>query len=210
MFIARRTFEEVKAVFQRNARLRDVGGSFYHWLRSNYVAAILMYFRSQVDEQSGTVNLWQLMEAIAIRPDVLTLDRHREAHPHRSDSEWMRSELDRGYLRDWIEGGETADRHAPIDPAKVHQDQKALTEGLARIFLYASTTIAHKVRSSPVDNLSADEVGAAFTLIEETFKQYYLLLKGIALVSAEPAPMFNTHEVFTFPWIEQGGNSEDD
>lgn len=37
--------------------------------------------------------------------------------------------------------------------------------------------------------------------IEGFLEKYYVLLLG-SLMRAEPAPQFNTHEAFTFPWIE--------
>ncbi len=33
-------------------------------------------------------------------------------------------------------------------------------------------------------------------------EKYYALLRGAGIVQLEPAPQYNTFEVFTFPWIE--------
>ena len=50
------------------------------------------------------------------------------------------------------------------------------------------------------------DVEAAFDALEATLTKYYALLIGNWLDRAEPAPIFNTHEVFTFPWIETEGD----
>jgi NAD(P)-dependent dehydrogenase (short-subunit alcohol dehydrogenase family) len=52
-----------------------------------------------------------------------------------------------------------------------------------------------------VESLTVPEVDAAFDAIEETLQKYHLLLNGAGLVGAEPAPQFDTHEVFTFAWL---------
>jgi hypothetical protein len=38
--------------------------------------------------------------------------------------------------------------------------------------------------------------------IEKTLQKYYALLTDSHLLTAEPMPQFNTHEVFAFPWID--------
>jgi len=86
-------------------------------------------------------------------------------------------------------------------PAIVRADLGALEDQLERVTQYANRTIAHKTRVAPGDVTYA-ELDAAFDAIEATLKKYYALIVGSSLVQAEPTPQFNTHEVFTFPWIE--------
>jgi hypothetical protein len=64
------------------------------------------------------------------------------------------------------------------------------------------------IRRSPIIRVSTSHrspfrrFDAAFDAIEETLQKDHRLLNGASLTQAEPTPQFDTHEVFTFPWLE--------
>ena len=72
--------------------------------------------------------------------------------------------------------------------------------GTKNVSEVANKQVAHRTRVD-VEALRIPEVDSALDVIEDTLKKYYVLLHGVALLQAEPTPQFNTHEVFTFPWI---------
>ena len=90
---------------------------------------------------------------------------------------------------------------------KFQPDVRGSVPSVLRIFFqtsleqFANRSVAHKTRVVPGD-VTYGELDAAFEAIEKFLKKYYVLLLGGSLVQAEPTPQFNTHEAFTFPWIE--------
>jgi hypothetical protein len=147
------------------------------------------------------VNLKQLMHAIIRRPDVITRGRRYAIHGP-IESEHLRELLDRSFTKIWVAKSD-ADHpeHDRVDPAIVKADLAALEDQLEKVTEFANRTIAHKTRVAP-GSVTYAELDDAFAAIEKTLQKYYALLLGGSLMQAEPTPQFNTHEVFTFPWIE--------
>jgi hypothetical protein len=202
LFALRRTFRDVAEVFQKNVRLQQAGGHLWEWMLLNYVGNVLMRIRRLVDSQHGTVNFKQLMHAIEGRPTVITRAR-REAMHGPASSELVQKIVSEHFTKTWVrkqQGAAGAPQDA-VDAAIVASDRDGLEAALERVTEFANRTVAHRTRIAP-GQITYKELDAAFDAVEATLKKYYELLKGGALVSAEPAPQFNTHDVFTFPWIE--------
>jgi len=83
-----------------------------------------------------------------------------------------------------------------------HFLQEALQAAAERVREVANKDVAHRARVD-IKDLTIPEVDAAVDAIETTLTKYYTLLHGASLMQAEPVPQFDTHAVFTFPWIER-------
>jgi hypothetical protein len=201
LFATRRTFRDVAEIFKNNPRLRETGGHLWSWMLLNYVANVLMRVRRLVDSQHGTVSLKRLLHAIVEQPTVITRARRHSIHGP-IESDYLRKLVDDGFTKTWVTVPDAAHpENDHVDPAIVKADLNALEVQLETVAEFAHRTVAHKTREAPGD-LTYAEMDAAFDAIEKFLKKYHILLLGPSLLQAEPTPQFNTHEVFTFPWIE--------
>jgi hypothetical protein len=118
------------------------------------------------------------------------------------ESKHVRQLVDKGFTDTWVTNPDAAHPESDhVDPEIVKGDLKALEDQLDKVTEFANRTVAHKTRVAPGE-VTYGELDAAFAAIEKFLQKYYVLLLGGSLVQAEPTPQFNTHEVFTFPWIE--------
>lgn len=201
MFSLRRTFRDVAEVFRNNPRLQEVGGHLWEWMLLSYAASILIRVRRQVQGQKGTVDLDQLLRAISKRPDVITRGRRYAIHGP-IESRHMRELLDREFTETWVRNSDSQNPDQDqIDPMIVAADLKQLEKAVEAVTEVANRAIAHRTRVN-VGDVTFGEVDKAFDAIEQTLQKYYALIVGNSLAQAEPTPQFNTHEVFTFAWIE--------
>jgi hypothetical protein len=207
LFSLRRTFRDVAEVFQNNRRLQNVGGHLWGWMTRNYAASVLIRVRRQVQGQKGTVDLDQLLNAIINRPDVITRGRRRALHGPIASAE-IAELLDQTFTKDWVQNHDP--KHADqdqIDPAIVAADMKKLEQDVEAVTAVANRVLAHRTRVPPRD-VTYREFDQALDALERTLQKYYALICGPSLMQAEPTPQFDTHEVFTFPWIEPRKDEE--
>ena len=203
LFSSRRTFRDVAEVFRGNARLQDVGSYLWDWMRVSYASYVVMRVRRETDDQGNTINLIQLLREIEARPEVITRRRYLEMLGIAEDRDLEASNSDY-FTREWVGAGTRPDPNDPgldyVDPARVAAHREALQQSVERVQEVGNKEVAHRTRVE-VEDLRIAEVDEAFDAIEETLQKYYVLLRGVGLLKAEPAPQFNTSEVFTFPWI---------
>jgi HEPN superfamily AbiU2-like protein len=202
LFALRRTFRDVYEVFKNNRRLQEVGNHLWDWMLLNYAASVLIRIRRQAEGQKNTIDLDQLLRAIACQPDVITRGRRAAilglnqlpAHHQYLDN--------RAFTDTWVRTpSQAGEDHDHVDRSIVQADLGYLQDAVQRVAEYANRKIAHRTRVA-VNDLSFADIDRAFDAIETLLKKYHLLLTGTALYEAEPVPQFNTHEVFTFAWIE--------
>lgn len=205
LFSARRTFRDLGEVFRANPRLQERGGDIWEWMRVNYASYLTMRIRRETDDQGNTVNLNQLLNEMETRPEVVTRGRYFAMLNLQPPQMFLKEPNERYFTKTWMAEGAAADPVNPaedrLDPARVTADREALQAAAEPVRDVANKQVAHRTRVD-VKRLTFPEVDAAFDAIEQTLTKYYVLLHGIALLQAEPVPQFDTHEVFTFPWIE--------
>jgi hypothetical protein len=117
--------------------------------------------------------------------------------------------LEETFTRTWLPKGSpsSTDPEDRVDVTRVAADRELLQRAAARVLEVANQQVAHRTRVD-VGSLTVPAVDAAFDAIEETLQKYNLLLEGSTLVAAEPTPQFDTHEVFTFAWLEVDSRRE--
>ena len=116
--------------------------------------------------------------------------------------------LDLSFTMTWVRERNPEDPESEfVDKGVVEEDRKKLERALRTVTRVANLAIAHNQRIPPPD-LTFEDIDAAFGAVEEALLRYHLLLLGRTLLQAEPAPQFDTHEVFTFPWIESAQEVE--
>ena len=208
LFSLRRTFRDVVGVFQENTRLQAVGGHLWDWMRLNYAASVLLKMRRQVDTRRNTLNLGQLLTELSKQPTVVTRDRRARIHDGTLgpiEAEGLRQHVDGLFSETWVRETHDDPGDGHIAPEVIADDLRVLRTATKRVYQIARRNVAHRNRLA-VKELKMPDVEAAFDALEATLTKYYALLIGNWLDRAEPAPIFNTHEVFTFPWIETEGD----
>jgi hypothetical protein len=204
LFSSRRTFRNLAKVFRNNKRLQETGSYLWEWMRLSYASYVVMRVRRETDEQGNTINLNQLLREIEQRPDVISRRRYLEMLGLEPGSFLI--QVNERYFTDEWTGPDT--RRDPsdsgsdfIDPGKIAADRKVLQDAVERVREVANKQVAHRARID-VAALRIPEIDQAFDAIEQTLQRYHTLLHGSWIAQAEPAPQFDTHEVFSFAWIE--------
>jgi hypothetical protein len=204
LFSSRRTFRDVAAVFRGNPRLQEVGGHLWDWMRISYASYVVMRVRRETDEQGNTVNLNQLLAEIEARPEVITRARYF-AMLALPPGHFLLESNERYFTDEWTGPSSRPSPGNPgadyVDPPRIRDDRDSLQAAVERVKEIGNRQVAHRTRVE-VKDLTFPELDATFDAIEKTLKKYYTLLHGATLMQAEPAPQFNTHAVFTFPWID--------
>ncbi len=200
LFRLRRTFRDVAEVFRNNPRLQEHGGHIWDWMRLNHVASVLMRLRRLLDGQSNTVSFKRLLDAMIVQPHVINRARRNARYP--VQSELLAQMLDREFTANWVREPHADPAEDHIDPEIVRADRGQLEAALDGVLQFANRVVAHRQRVPPPGQLTLAEVDQAFDAVEAALVKYYALLCGASLVQAEPTPQFDTHEVFTFPWLE--------
>ncbi len=205
LFIIRRTFREVYDVFKKNKRLQETGAHLWTWMLMNYTASVLMRVRAVTDNQNETLNLKQLLHSIIKQPEVITRGR-RNAIIGAAASPFVQQIVDKEFTAAWVRRPHPTDPSLDhVEPEIVVADLRELEKALQKVTEFANRTVAHKTRNIPEDMTFA-EIDKAINAIEAPLQRYHALVLGVSLMSAEPTPQFNTHEVFSFPWIEGEGS----
>lgn len=192
---SRQTFDLVRNIVSGNPRLKETGGHVLDWIFGNYAVAAGMTFRRELDTQSGTMSLLQLLSEVEARPQVLTRARYR--------AEWGAAS---GPGPDWA-----FDQLAPVrvpdnpgsdhfDPAVARADRELLQSATESVHSFVQQTFAHRSRGTP-DPVTWGQFHEALDVLEGVFRKYYAVLTQSALVTTRPVPQFDTSECFTFPWI---------
>ena len=204
LFSSRRTFREIADVFRQNERLQSVGADLWDWMRVCYASYVVMRVRRETDDQGNTINLSQLLREIEARPEVITRRRFFEMLDLDQDS-YLVAINEKYFTEEWTSADTRTDPDDPgsdhVHTARVAADRTALRDAVDRVVEVANRQVAHRTRVD-VQVLSIPEVDEAFDAIERVLKRYYVLLRGATILRAEPTPQFDTHAVFTFPWID--------
>ena len=205
LFSSRRTFRDIAEVFEQNKQLQELGGYLWDWIRTLYASYVVMRVRRETDNQGNTINLHQLLKEIKTRSDVVTRGRFFEML-NLPKGDYGEKAAQQYFTRTWMpnDSSDSANPADKADPSRVLEDCEFLQNAAERVREVANRDVAHRVRVD-ANTLTIPEVDAAFDAIEVTLTKYYALLHGSTLMQAEPAPQFDTHSVFTFPWIERKG-----
>ncbi len=126
-----------------------------------------------------------------------------------ADKEWLRPMLEEAFTKAWlpVDSPSSTNPKDRVDATRVAADREALQKAAARVLDVANQRVAHRTRVD-VGSLTGPEVDGAFDAIEKMLRKYSLLLEASSPESAEPSPQFDTHEVFTFPWLNVEPDTE--
>lgn len=193
-FSLRRQFREFFDVFKANRRLQQTGGHVWRWMLVCYLNTILVRIRRHAIGQTHEASLRQLLEQIRKRPDVPSAAR--AVGERRGPSDHLHANRLRDFADRWtggVDGG-------AFNPAAVFADLGRLKQACREATEAANRHFIHLHQGVPSVVVQFGDVDRALDEIEAVHKRYHGLLLGTSLYQLEPAPQFNTHECFTFPW----------
>lgn len=194
----RRVFRDIGRVFQYNTHLQERGGSLWDWMRTNYIAGAAMSFRREVDRQGGTLNLRNLLFEIEKRPGVMSRRRYYEKWgPATSPFQEQRRVEAFELFKPVSVSDDDMDDH--IDPSLVRQDRVELESNTKFVQDFVEQTIAHRGRGGMV-TVSMQRFNETIDGLMIVVEKYLSMLTLNSVAQFEPAPQYNTHEPFTFPW----------
>ena len=163
-----------------------------------YYSFVVMRMRRETDDQTRAINLNRMLREMEERPEVVPRDRYMRMLNLPAGAVLIEVNEDY-FVQTWADGsGEV------LDPARVAADRDALQKSVDRVQDVANTSIAHR-QQIEVRELTFGEVDQGFDALEGCLSKYYTLLHGATLIGLEPAPQFDTHEVYTFPWLTRNG-----
>lgn len=199
-------FRLLRAVFTTNPSLSEKGGFIFEWMVDNYVDAALMLIRRELDVQSGTENLKNLLLDLIEHPMVVTraryLSRWEKENPAKEDpaNRWLADRTFDRFNPIRVEGNSDADY---IDPDMVRADLDQLDASADHLRKYAERTRAHRTPELSLDTaeMTFKALHDAIADVQVVVKKYYRLLTLGSLVRWEPVPQYDTLEAFTKPWI---------
>ncbi len=195
-FALRRQFRDFMALFEENSELREHGGHVWSWMRTCYVNTMLVRIRRHTDGQRNEASLRRMILALGERPEVITRERIVARAVEKQD--WLGPVADEYFTKQWA-GGEVQAERAQAEI--FIRDAAALFAAGEGIVHVANVRFIHHQHRAPAGVVTFKEVDDLLDEIERVYQRYHALVVGSSLFGLEPAPQFNTHKVFTFPWF---------
>lgn len=191
----------MRGVARKNERLRETGGHVIDWMFGNYVLAAGMSFRRDLDRDSSTLGMLNLLYEIEERPTIVNRERYRLKWGVRQGDRIERHACDDAFdTFEPVRIPETPERDH-MNPAIVSADRQRLLANTETVRLVVEQTFAHRARSKP-EQVTWGDFHTALDALVEVFTKYYALLTQKTLVSIEPTAQYDAHECLTFPWLQ--------
>ena len=194
----RRRFNDVTGLFERNDKLKAVGGDVYDWMFRMWARDIVIAIRRELDNDTNTVCLGRLLDEMAQRPKVITRARYL------GDI----FEEDFGYRMLWetfdgfgvLRQSDTAPLTDHLDPMGIAADRRHRHKVAKPVLAYANQLVAHRSETEHVP-VTLGDVNRAVEAIEEVFVKYYAIIVGPSLVGLEPSIIHDWMAPFAIPWV---------
>ncbi len=193
-FALRRQYRDFMQLFAENTELQRTGGHVWNWMRTCYVNTMLIRIRRHTGGQRNEASLRQLIREIRLRPEVPT--RARVVGAPQGPVDFLHGTLDAQFTAGWAAGVDAGE----LAPSALTAAMSQLEAAGRRTNAVANSRYIHLHPSVPDQLLSFADLDAALDEIEKVFQRFHSLVLGVGLFQLEPAPQFDTHKVFSFPW----------
>jgi hypothetical protein len=156
-----------------------------------------MSLRRELDVQSGTENLRNLLLDIIQHPEVLT--RARYVGQWTADEQGRANASFDSFNPARVAGNPNGDH---IHPAQVRADLNQLVDDADSLRQYAERTRAHRTPDPGIDQYIAfRELHTAIADVRQVVGKYYALLTLKSVADWESTPLFDTIAPFTRAWV---------
>lgn len=171
----RRRFNDVTALFERNDKLKAVGGDVYDWMFRMWARDIVIAIRRELDNDTNTVCLGRLLDEMAQRPKVITRARYLGDIPEEDFRYRMLWETFDGF--GVLRQSDTAPLTDHLDPMSIVADRRHLLTVAKPVLAYANQLVAHRSQTEHVP-VTLGDVNRAVEAIEEVFRQVLRHYRG--------------------------------
>jgi hypothetical protein len=193
-------FWTMTEITNNNERVSKVGGDFLNWFKNSYIESGSMAFRRQLDKDSRSISLINVLREILKNHEQFTREGFQRniafapGHP-----------MHKLKKAEWDEAGETFDalfgNGGQLDPAIVQAEIDLLESEAAAIREQANKEIAHKDRKGMQAAKATGEIfEKCLGHLDELVNKYSHLLNGKPYGSLRPRFEYDVEEIFTFPW----------
>ena len=191
-------FNAITGLFEKNEKLKAVGGDVYDWMFRMWARDVVIAIRRELDSDSNTVCLGRLLDEMAQRPKVITRARYLGEI----------AEDDFRYRMLWntfddfgvISQSATASLTDYLDPTGISVDRKRLLKVARPVLAYANQLVAHRSETEHVP-VTLGDVNRAVEVIEEVFLKYYAIIVGPSVMGLEPSIIHDWMKPFEIPWF---------
>jgi hypothetical protein len=194
----RRRFNDVTGLFQRNEKLKTIGGDVYEWMFRMWVRDIVIAIRRELDDDTNTVCLGRLLNEMAQRPKVITRARYLRGIPADDFRYRMLWETFDHY--GVTRQSATAPLSDYLEPAGIAADRNRLLKVAKPVLAYANQLVAHRSETERIP-VTLGDVNRTLEALEDIFTKYYAIVVGPSVVGLEPSIIHDWMEPFTIPWI---------
>jgi hypothetical protein len=194
----RKRFNDITGLFEKNDKLKSIGGDVYDWMFRMWARDIVIAIRRELDNDTNTVCLGRLLDEMAQRPKVITRARYLQGI----------EESDFRYRILWttfdsfsvLRQSDTAPLTDYLDPAGISADRRRLVQMAKPVLVYANQLVAHRSETEHVP-VTLGDVNRTVEVIEEVFLKYYAIIVGPSLIGLEPSIVGHWMKPFEIPWL---------
>jgi hypothetical protein len=185
----RRIYNDLGDVVKANPSTRSPG-AFVDWMVTNYVTAICIGVRRLLDKDPRSISFGRLLFEMLQYPGVVSRQSLRAIYG------------DQKFLADLTFSNIVGRGKSVLPTTKVRSDLRALEDSAERIERFVNKRIAHISPPGAIQRLPTfNELDQILDLLDETMKNYTLLLQTSAPSSFEPTPQYDWQDVLKKPWI---------
>ncbi|MFZ1082362.1 MAG: hypothetical protein WAO19_10610 [Candidatus Kryptoniota bacterium] len=195
LLISRFIFKEVQKIIAANPSIQ-IESSFYEWIGYVYATHAVIGVRRQVDKDTRSVSLVQVLEVIEKNNAFFTVKRFQRLYP----KSLKRNVAPRVFKR--FSGA----RLAHLNPVFVSKDIRTLRKSIERIAHFTNKRVAHLDRSAFRAVPTFDDLDYALDQLEKVVKNYMLLLFGEDS-DLVPIWQYDWQKIFHYPWIQKDEGS---
>jgi len=194
-------------VMNNNPRVMELGGDLYNWIKNCYIEAGSVAVRRQLDRDSRTISLMNVLRKLDINATDFTKEGFQRKIAFSPDSHFHKPYL-------WREAGDEFDALFGNGGPHLHNNIVQADIGLldtegAAIREQVNKEIAH------TDRKGMKRPKTTGTIFEECIKHLdEITVKYLYLVTGQKAdPLrgifaYDFEEVFTFPWLDRQSSAE--
>lgn len=193
-------FWKMMEITNNNEQVLKVGGDYLNWLKNSYIEAGSMAFRRQLDRDTRSISVINVLREILDNHGQFTRELFQRNISFAPDHPMHKLKK-----AEWDEAGRTFDASfgngGHLGPAIVQADIDLIETEAAAIKEQANKEIAHKDRKGMSGAKATGEIFEhCLGLLDELVNKYSHLLNGKPYGSLRPKFEYDVEEVFTFPW----------
>ncbi len=182
--------EEFEAIIKANSFVQQHIGSFWEHYKLNYVYFIVSKIWHQIDEDSRSLSLINLLNDLLNNHKMITKQWWVSTAPDALSSMTFEMKFGKG---------------DELDPNIIREDIQKLKDVTKEIKELRHKNIGHKDKSGKfASSISYAKIKDAIHEIERIVINYQLLLTQSGYTSLTPIPQYDWQEAFTKPWIKRG------